>query len=181
MRRPVAYIALAMLVGIILAATVLRNEAAQAKSLAQSVLIGNTAAAPVPVKSTLQPVQAFVFGGFPTGERFSSEETLYTVPAGKTLVIESFTVGSNMSADDRFMHAVLQFELSGFSNNFDWFVQPADEGVASTGARVFRGSMQLTAYAGPGTTVTAEAVREGPNLSGTSVSFQIAGHLIDTP
>jgi hypothetical protein len=103
------------------------------------------------------------------------------VPAGKTLVIEAFTVLSNLNPTDNLLDARLEVELGGVTDSFDWILQPADEGVAHTGARVFRGSAQVTAYAGPGTIVEASALRNGPSLESTSVIFQIAGRLVDTP
>jgi hypothetical protein len=53
MRRTLSFVALAMLCGIVLAATVLRNDIAQAAGLApkpDEVLVTNTPADPVPVQ-----------------------------------------------------------------------------------------------------------------------------------
>jgi hypothetical protein len=170
--------------GVALGATVFRTDIAQATGLAQSVTVSNTPAQAVPVReqATQQPVQARRFGSFPNGDRFSEDETLYTVPEGKTLVIEAFTAGSNMSASDEFEEARLSVELTGFSDAVTWYLHPVDEGVfSSTGARIFNGSAVVRAYAGPGTTVEASAVRDGTSLSGTSVEFGISGYLVDTP
>jgi hypothetical protein len=174
----------ALLCASLLGATLFRERVVEAARRILPVKVMNTSAEAVPVReqATLQPVQVFVFGSFPAGERFSSEETLYTVPDGKTLVIEAFSSSSNMAATDRFNGARLGAQLTGLSDEFTWFLHPTDEGVnADTGARIFRGSAQVTAYAGPGTTVVAQASREGAALSGTAVSFRIAGHLVDTP
>jgi hypothetical protein len=53
MLRPLAFVALAVLVGVVLAATVFRNDIAQATGLAQAVTVTNTAANPVPVEGTV--------------------------------------------------------------------------------------------------------------------------------
>jgi hypothetical protein len=50
MRRPIAFVALAMLCGIVLSTTVFRNDIAKATGLAQSVIISNTPAQAVPVR-----------------------------------------------------------------------------------------------------------------------------------
>lgn len=179
----IASIAL-LLCSALLGATVLREQVAQAAQAILPVKVVNTPAEAVPVReqATLQPVQEFEFGSFSSGERFSSEETLYTVPAGKTLVIEAFTAGSNMVAGDVFEEARLEGEVSGFADSFTWYLHPVDQGIfGGTGARIFNGSELVRAYAGPGTTVVASGVRDGTSLSGTSVEFRISGYLVDTP
>jgi hypothetical protein len=184
MRRVVIPTVVLLLCSVVLGATIFREQAAQAAQAILQVRVMNTPAEAVPVReqATLQPVQALEFGSFPTGERFSSEVTLYTVPDGKTLVIEAFTAGSNMAAGDVFDEARLQVEVSGFSDGFTWYLHPVDQGVfGGTGARIFNGSDLVRGYAGPGTTVMASAVRDGTSLSGTSVEFRISGHLVNTP
>jgi hypothetical protein len=181
-RRALIATALLVLCSTFIGATVFRGQVAHAAQAILQVRVMNTAAEAVPVReqANLQPVQALQFGTFSTDQRFSSEETLYTVPASKTLVIEGFSLISNQSATDVVKDARLTVETG--TESFSWFLQPADEGVFSgTGARIFRGSDQLRAYAGPGTTVVAEAVRDGTSLSSTSVGFYISGHLVDTP
>lgn len=182
MRRIMMSGVLLLLCSALLGATVFREQVAQAAEKISPVRIANTPAEPVPVheqgtvavreQATLQPVQVAQFGSFPTGQRFSSEETLYTVPAGKTLVIEAFSASSIMSPDDRFMDARLEMDLNGEEVN--WFLQPTDEGVfSSTNGHVFRGSALVGGYAGPGTTVRAAATRDGTSLSGTAVSSRL--------
>src|SRR5262245_24119610 len=135
----------------------------------------------VAVKNTLDPVQVSVFGTFATGSPFSdSPLVLYTVPAGKVLVVDTLTTASNMNALDHMLDA--DFELSLNGEIFDLFVQPAAEGVfTSTNAAVFRGTQKVTGYAGPGSQVTVRASRDGASLSGTAVFFALSGHLIDAP
>jgi hypothetical protein len=133
----------------------------------------------VTVTGTVDPVQVSTFGTFAAGSRFSDGSlVLYTVPAGKVLVVETFTTSSNMSAVDHMMDATFELSLNGES--FHVYVQPVAEGVfTSTGASIFRGTQKVTAYAGPGSQVTVLASRDGASLSSTAVSFALAGHLID--
>jgi hypothetical protein len=182
MRKAVLASVLLVLCSMVLG-SVFREDVAQAAQAIIPVKVVNTPAEAVPVReqATSQPVQAQVFGSFVSGDNFSSEETVYTVPAGKMLVIESFTGASIMDATDHLMDAVFRVEVSGFLDSFNWYLQPVDEGVAHTGARVFRGSEQVTAYAGPGTTVKATASRRGDALAGTAVLFGLAGHLVSAP
>ena len=135
----------------------------------------------VAVKAALDPVQVSVFGSFAAGSRFSDNQlVLYTVPAGKVLVVDTLTASSNMAAVDHMLDA--QFELSLNGQSFSVFVQPVAEGIfTSTNASVFRGTQKITAYAGPGTQVKAIGSRDGASLSGTAVLFGLAGHLIDAP
>lgn len=183
MRKAVLASVLLFLCSMVLGSTVFREDVAHAAQAILPVKVVNTPAEAVPVReqATSQPVQAQVFGSFVSGDSLSSEETVYTVPAGKMLVIESFTGASIMDATDHLMDAVFRVEVSGFLDSFNWYLQPVDEGVAHTGARVFRGSEQVTAYAGPGTTVKAMATRRGDALAGTSVLFGLAGHLVNAP
>ena len=147
-----------------------------------SVQITNGVNSAVPVQVTnlvaLQPIQKLAFGSFDTGQVFSNDVTLYTVPAGKVFVLETVTTGSNLLPGYHFVDTV--FNLSFDSGDFQIFVQPVAEGVfSSTGANVFRKTQAATAYAGPGTNITARASRDGTSLSSTSVLFAIAGHLVD--
>jgi hypothetical protein len=50
MRRPLAFVGLAILAGGVMAATVFRSDIAQATGLAQSVTVDNTPANAVPVR-----------------------------------------------------------------------------------------------------------------------------------
>jgi hypothetical protein len=133
----------------------------------------------VAVKGTLDPVQVSVFGTFATGSRFSdSGLVLYTVPAGKVLVVETVTTSSNTAAVDHMLDANFQLSLNG--EFFNLYLQPAAEGVfTSTSAAIFRGTQKVTGYAGPGSQVKVLATRDGASLSSTSVFFALSGHLID--
>ena len=135
----------------------------------------------VAVKGTLDPVQVSAFGSFATGSRFSDGPlVLYTVPAGKVLVVDTVTTSSNMAAVDHMLDANFQLSLNG--EFFSLYLQPAAEGIfTSTGAAIFRGTQKVTGYAGPGSQVKVSATRDGASLSSTAVFFALSGHLIDAP
>ena len=175
---PVATIAL-----LLLAMGPLRDPIAAAAQKAQEVLITNDASQPVPVREQARttPVQLSTFATFANGGRFSDTLTLYTVPAGKILVVETFSGGSNMDPADHLLD--IQFNLTyGDFIPFVVALHPDDEGVfTSTGARIFRGTTARTAYAGPGTTITAFGTRDGTSLSGTALRIALSGRLIDAP
>jgi hypothetical protein len=163
--------------------TAFREPIAAAAQKAAEVFITNDAANPVPVKeqARVSPVQVTLFATFSNGGRFSTTETLYTVPAGKVLVIESFSGGSNMDPADHLMDIQFSATYGGFIP-YVVAVHPEDEGVfTQTNARIFRGTLAASAYAGPGTTVTAFGTRDGASLSGTALRVAISGRLIDAP
>lgn len=170
-------------VGVVLGATVFRTDIAQATGLAQAVTVANTASNPVPVReqAALQPVQVRDVGTFANDATFTGDVTLYTVPAGKTLVLESFSFQTAVSGDDHLINGRLDVELASSTNEFTWNQPAVDEGLTNLGARVWAGTAQMTAYAGPGTTVVASASRGGTTLGATGVGFSISGHLVNTP
>lgn len=97
------------------------------------------------------------------------------------LVIESVSASSIMQPDDRLMAAEFFVNYDDFID-FTISLHPADEGLfAPTNVRVFKGTEVTSAYAGPGTTVTARGVRSGTVVPGTAVRLAISGRLIDAP
>jgi hypothetical protein len=161
----------------------LREPIAVAAQKAQEVFVTNDAANAVPVReqARLTVVQISRFATFLTGDTHSSQETLYTVPAGKILVIDSVSVSCILSPGDHLLDVTFGV-TSGDVIPYSLYAQGVDEGFfAPTNVRVFRGTDQITAYAGPGTAVTAFGTRDGTSLSGTALGVAISGHLIDAP
>jgi hypothetical protein len=166
----------------------------------KDVIVANTAAHPVPVAvqgtpvvtvagtvataaPALTPIQKTQFATFASGSRFSSTAELYTVPSGKELVLQTVSVASNLFAgDQRLMHVLFQAQ-SGDTIPFTINVQPVDEGIFSqTNAHIFRATQAVTAYAGPGTTLTAVGTRDGTAIDTTdSLGVGFAGYLVDAP
>ncbi len=168
--------------------------AESAKKAIQEVIVANDDAHPVPVQSqgttnvnvvaqTVTPVQKIAFGTFAAGSRFSDDIVLYTVPAGKLLVIESVMLASNLAGPDQHLMHVLFSASAGDVVSYTINEQPVAEGFfASTGANIFRATNQVTAYAAAGTDVTARGTRDGTDLNHLdSLQVGFAGRLVDVP
>jgi hypothetical protein len=158
------------------------SAASAAVKGALEVLITNDSTQPVPVREArMEVVQLAKFTSFTTGDRFTPDVVLYTVPAGKILVIDSLSGECLLQPADRLMEIRYSFTFEG-GLAYTISLHPDDEGIfTSTNAHVFRGSLATTAYASAGTMVTAFGVRDGTSLSGTSMTVGFAGHLIDAP
>jgi hypothetical protein len=145
----------------------------------KEVFVINDSANPVPMRPpALEVVQTINFGTFPSGSRFTGPIDLFTVPDGKTLVIQTVNISSNFaSADEKLLHVIFSVDVFSIS------VQPVAEGIFSgTGVNIFRKSESVTFYAGPGTTVSAAGTRDGTNINfNDSLLVGIAGYLVDAP
>lgn len=168
--------------------------AQSAKKAIQEVIVSNDDAHPVPVQSqgttnvnvvaqTVTPVQKIAFGTFAAGSRFSDDIVLYTVPAGKLLIIESVMIASNLAGPDQHLMHVLFSANAGDVVSYTINAQPVAEGFfSSTGANIFRATNQVTAYAAAGTDVTARGTRDGTDLNHLdSLQVGFAGRLVDVP
>ena len=168
-----------------------------AKKAIQEVLVSNDAAHPVPVQLqgttdvnvvnaqivTVTPVQKTAFGTFPSGNRFSDDIVLYTVPAGKQLIIENVSIASNLTGPDQhLMHVLFSADSSDFIP-YTFNVQPVAEGFfSSTGANIFRATVQATAYVAAGKNLSARGTRDGADIAHLdSLGVGFAGRLVDAP
>jgi len=108
---------------------------------------------------------------------------LYTVPAGKLLIIENVTIASNLAGPDQHLMHVLFSASAGDFVSYTINAQPVAEGFfSSTGANIFRATNQVTAYAAAGTDVTARGTRDGTDLNHLdSLQVGFAGRLVDVP
>ncbi|HEY7171594.1 MAG TPA: hypothetical protein VH417_12160 [Vicinamibacterales bacterium] len=188
-----------------------QSATASAKKAIQEVLVANDSAHPVPVQTqgtsevqvvnmvpvlpqgtadvnvvhvpTVTPVQKIAFGTFAVGSRFSDEIVLYTVPAGKLLIIEGVSIASNLTGPDQHLTHVLFSANAGDVVAYTINTQPVAEGFfASTGANIFRATQQVTAYAAAGTDVTARGTRDGNDVAHLdSLQVGFAGRLVDVP
>jgi hypothetical protein len=79
------------------------------------------------------------------------------------------------------MHVLFTLEGPTVAEGLTVNVVPFAEGIfASTGANIFRATLSATAYAGPGTTVSARGTRTGTGIASLdSLSVGIAGRLVD--
>jgi hypothetical protein len=191
MRRPIAFVALAVLSGVVLAATLFRNDIASATGLAQSVTVNNTQAQAVPVReqnldstgrirvtSTDDPGRmAFAFfknESFNSGD--DSHFASFTVPDGKRLVIESVSIQGALDAGQVLVSAAVQAHVNGQLE--DYIMAPAFTGTSSSGRDVYAVSQATTLYADGGTDVKLFGARN--TFSGSGIlNVSVAGHLID--
>jgi hypothetical protein len=163
----------------VLGATVLRDPIAHAASPFTNVIIGNTADNPVPVAVTntvktsaadnpaLQPV---VIRGFPGA-------TIYTVPAGKELVIDQLSISLLVpDPNTKVGSGTLQI-LSG-SGAGSLIVFEVDVLLASVGFSDLVGSEHTQFYASAGQALLCEAGAVGGGGVGVC---DVAGHLVDVP
>jgi hypothetical protein len=158
MRRAAISTVLLLVGSVVLGVTVFREEVVMAARPA------------APVEFTLEPVQVSTFGEFASGERFSTDEDLYTVPEGKILVIEAFTASSNQAPADLLKDARLEVQLDGgIGGLFDWFLHPSTKVSRATPARASsgdrswpRGTQALAQRSSPGPLAMAGASRTRP-------------------
>jgi hypothetical protein len=97
-----------VLVGVVLGATVFRSDIAQATGLAQSVTVNNTSSNPVPVHEqgtanvsvvdNHEPFQRALNLNLSDGQ--FSDDALFTVPAGKRLVVQYIAVSAFVPPDE---------------------------------------------------------------------------------
>lgn len=183
----------AILAVVILAGPIMGAREALAKNDKEVIVVNDVAqAVPVQIQGTadvyvvnraaVEAVQKTQFVTFASGSAFSGEATLYTVPAGKRLVIDSVTIASNLTgASQQLMHVLFSVTNDDIVP-YTISVQPVAEGLfAQTGANVFRKTVAITAYAAPGTAVTAIGTRDGTIDSLDSLMVGFSGHLVDAP
>jgi hypothetical protein len=160
-------------VGVVLGATVFRADIAQATGLAQSVTVTNTplpvheqGTASVNVTNTSVPVHeqgvaSVLQAGTPVTAHFTNL-TLYTVPAGKRLVIEYVNGYSNTSG-----YVVLSVQGGGTIANH--FLPTTDASNEFVNRWVM--SHPVTIFAGPGAQLQASG--------GTDAQITATGYLPD--
>jgi hypothetical protein len=164
-------------VGVVLGTTVFRADIAQATGLAQAVTVANTSANPVPVQqqgtasvsvtNTSVPVHeqgvaSVLQAGTPVTVQFSNL-TLYTVPAGKRLVIEYVSGYSDTSG-------YMVLEVLGGGIGVANFTLPTTN---ATNEFVTRWVMShpVTIFAGPGAQLEA--------IGGTDAQITATGYMLD--
>jgi hypothetical protein len=137
-----------------------------------SVTVGNTAANPVPVTVTAQPVRQPVHASSQlfNGDADTASGVIYTVPAGKLLVIEFFS--AELDPDSGIAYLFLATELSPGSSTLQHLLAPNHPDL-------FAVTHQVRIYAGAGTNVVAgfRMFDSEP----TSAKVMISGYLEDMP
>jgi hypothetical protein len=138
-----------------------------------TISVGNLGDSPLPVRDVdnpaRQPVSATANCSESTGT--NCEATIYSVPAGKRLVIEYVSFQARVPFGQ-----VAYMSITG--GPYFPFSQPA---VSFPGANVVRFAEQVRLYSEPGTTLVVQGERTGSGLSSTNFSFFISGYLVDVP
>ena len=140
-----------------------------------TVMVGNT----VPTRSQdepgLQPVQRtelVIFGG---GQQIK-DQTVYTVPAGKRLVIEEGSVRGQLFTGVTQAMVFLRSNGGGFGGHY---VPLTSVGVLDGYGLVLVGTQVLHGYADSGSVVDASVVLNTAGGSGARFEVTLTGHLID--
>jgi hypothetical protein len=134
---------------------------------------------PIPVQtvsSAFEPVYA-KDTCVATAPGFGCSAEIYTVPAGKRLVVEYFSVLANLTSAGESARVHLKGNSTG-QQHFLPLLPPSLQPVALNFASATSGGQAIRMYFAPQEVVSGDAIRGGP-VSGTATfSFQITGHLI---
>ena len=120
-----------------------------------------------------QPVQKSSFCS--AGIGFGCSATIYTVPAGKRLVIEYVSMSANVApglVGQLLVQTILDGELVSFGLPLS-----SPSGIGAAGVRV---AQALRLYADPGTNVVVVGSRDGL-VSSADFLFALSGYLVDIP
>lgn len=143
-----------------------------------SVTVGNALSQPVPTRSVddpaLQPVQRTGLLIFAAGEQIK-EQTLYTVPAGKRLVIEEGSVRAQLF--DGVSQAMVFVRSTGGGLG-GHYVPLTSIGVIDGMGTVLLGTELFRGYADAGTNVDVSITINTAGGSGARIEVTFTGHLI---
>jgi hypothetical protein len=182
---------LALAGGIVVLALVLSfsgpgSASAQSPFAPVTALIVNTIANAVPVRDVndgQQPFQVEQLLRVDSGSIGTNEETVFTVPAGKRLVIECVYVQVTLSPGDAI--DLLQFvtevapqagQVGNGRGHHKILASP--QGADSVGRPVFAGTHAVRAYGDPGTTVTLQFLRSD-TTNFADARFVLVGRLVN--
>ena len=144
-----------------------------------SVTVGNTNAQAIPTRRAdepaLQPVQRTALVIIGAGDQIE-EATLYTVPAGKRLVIEEASVRAQLFAGVTEAMVFLRSDGGGFGGHY---VPLTSLGTLDGFGKVLVGTELLNGYADAGTPVDTNVTINTATGSGGRFEVTLAGHLVD--
>ena len=144
-----------------------------------SVTVGNTLSQPVPTRSVdnpaRQPVQRTGLVIIGTADQIE-EQTLYTVPAGKRLVIEEASVRAQLFAGVSQAMVFLRSNGGGFGGHY---VPLTSVGALDGFGTVLVGTELLRGYADAGTAVDVSVTINTASGSGGRFEITLTGHLVD--
>jgi len=142
---------------------------------AQAVTVTNT---PLPVREVADPAkQPFQAMEIAQITDLNHLFQLATVPAGKRLVIEYASAGSNVTAGTK-MVAVITTTAGG--NTVSHSLVMVDQGLLQGSLNIVA-AQPMRLYADPGTPVTGIIWRDSPNGGGGNWGMTISGYFVDVP
>jgi hypothetical protein len=143
-----------------------------------AVTVGNTAAQPLPTRSqdepALQPVQRTDVVFFASGQQIK-DQALFTVPAGKRLVIEEVSVRAQLFTGVSQAMVFLRSTGGGLGAHY---VPLTAVGAVDGFGTVLVGTEMLRGYADPGTAVDASITLNTAGGDGARFEVTLTGHLI---
>jgi hypothetical protein len=144
-----------------------------------NVQVVNPATAPVPtLDAPTQVLQRQITADFGSSSATILDKPIYTVPAGKKLVIESVTVSGALHQDEKLVSAFFTTTVNNFKVNYSIPVQ--HQKITFSGQTEASALASVRLYATSGTTVTVSAIRS--DISGSSsVTFGFSGYLVNAP
>jgi len=144
-----------------------------------SVTVGNAPSQPVPTRGVdepaRQPVQRTGLLIFAAGDQIK-EQTLYTVPAGKRLVIEEASVRAQLFDGVSQAMVFLRSNGGGFGGHY---VPLTPIGLIDGLGTVLVGTEALHGYADAGTNVDVSITINTASGSGGRFEVTFTGHLVD--
>jgi hypothetical protein len=140
--------------------------------LAVIVAMANTGRADA--ASGIDPFQTSLNGSMPPGTE--GLNLSFTVPAGKTLVIEYVSGNCFVPAGQTCVLSLLT-EVNGATTGTQFNVQTDGVGAFGGGKVLWRAGQQVLLYADGGKTVTLRADRNSATGSATPIVMTLSGHL----
>lgn len=130
----------------------------------------------VVVVNALQAVQRTQLVLFANGDQIK-DETLFTVPAGKRLVIEEASVRGQVTGG--VSQAMVFVRSTGAGGTGGHYVPLTSLGPLTGMGTVLVGTEELRGYADAGTDVDASVTLDTPSTAGDRFEVTMTGHLID--
>ena len=147
------------------------------------LIVGNTPANPVPLHETVRPeLQPFVHG-FPdlrfNGGQNQDESTLvFTVPAGKRLVLEDVSVGAILGVGQRLEINLIRISVGGEHHRHAIAVFHQVTKPGGSDVDFLAGGRPIRIYLEPGEKLTAAARRNSID-EGAFIDVFVYGYFVD--
>ena len=170
---------LLMLIGIIAVATPFKGYSQQSAEAITEVKVVNPASAPVlTTDAPIQLIQREVILSFSSSLGVITDQLLYTVPAGKKLIIENASVLGEIQQNQRLVLVSMSTTINSITIEHPLPIQQRDN-YAAAGQAFALANIPLRLYATAGTAIKVSAIRDTTGLS-ASVRVAFSGYLVNT-